>query len=71
MKQKLNRKAIAAIAASKGRFFGLTTKNGGVFNARLVKETPSYITFFDRNASQERKVAKTSVKNVRIAGRVV
>ena len=68
---KQNKKAIAAIANSSGRFFGLTTKSGEVFNARLVKETPYYITFFNRNAGSERKIAKTSVKNVRLAGEVL
>tara|TARA_R110000772_G_scaffold83055_1_gene175843 strand:- start:5600 stop:5806 length:207 start_codon:yes stop_codon:yes gene_type:complete len=67
---KMNNKAIAAIRESKGRFFGLTTKHG-THNARLVRETNNYITFVDRNSGAEHKVAKTSVKNVRIAGQVV
>lgn len=58
---KTNR-IVKAISASKGRFFGLTTRQGETLNAQFVRETPKYVVVRDRNASVMRKFAKTSLK---------
>lgn len=60
---KTNR-IVKAISESKGRFFGLTTRQGETLNAQFVRETPNYVVVRDRNASQVRKFAKTSLKTL-------
>lgn len=60
------RSALNSIRNSKGRFFGLYTNQGQVYNARLVKETDMYITIHDRNNGLDVKLAKTSIKSVNI-----
>ena len=64
---KQQRSALNSIRNSKGRFFGLYTKQGGVYNAQLVSETDKYITINDRNLNNTIKLAKTSIKSVNIA----
>jgi hypothetical protein len=64
---KLNRKqmsALKAIRATKGRFFGLKTVQGEVYNAQFLSETNNYITIFDRNNRSNRRLAKTSLASV-------
>lgn len=63
---KQQRSALKSIRNSKGRFFGLYTKQGGVFNAQLVSETDKYITIRDRNYNDTVKLAKTSIKSVNL-----
>lgn len=58
--------AVTKIRGSRGRFFGLYTKQGSVFNAQFVDETPCYITFWDRNGGRYRKVAKSSIDRVNL-----
>lgn len=58
---KTNR-IVKAISASKGRFFGLTTRQGETLNAQFVRETTKYVVVRDRNASVMRKFAKTSLQ---------
>jgi len=60
---KINR-IVKAISESKGRFFGLTTRQGETLNAQFVRETPKYVVVRDRNASVMRKFAKTSLKKL-------
>ena len=60
------RSALKSISDSKGRFFGLYTRQGGVYNAQLVAETAKYITVYDRNMGQKVKLAKSSVDHVNI-----
>jgi hypothetical protein len=60
------RSALKSIQNSKGRFFGLYTKQGAVYNAQLVGETDNYIVIRDRNCSDNFKLAKTSIKSVNI-----
>jgi len=69
MKQvtKKQRSAVTAIRNSKGRFFGLYTKQGSVHNAQLVNETDNYITVYDRNLGERVKLAKTSIEAVKIS----
>jgi hypothetical protein len=62
---------MGAIRQSKGRFFGLYTKQGESINARFVNETPSYVSIYDRNNNYERRLAKSSVIGVRISERNV
>lgn len=61
MNKRTNR-IVKAISASKGRFFGLTTRQGETLNAQFVRETPRYVVVRDRNARQTRKFAKTSLQ---------
>lgn len=64
---KLNRKqmsALKAIRATRGRFFGLKTIQGEVYNAQFLGETNNYITIFDRNNRSNRRLAKTSLASV-------
>lgn len=58
--------ALNAIRNSKGRFFGLYTTQGGVINAQFVSESDEYINIFDRNHRQHRRLAKTSVSEVKL-----
>lgn len=58
--------ALNAIRQSKGRFFGLYLTQGDVLNAQFVNETDAYINVFDRNNRSHRKLAKSSVAEVRL-----
>lgn len=60
---KTNR-IVKAISASKGRFFGLTTRQGETINAQFVRQTPKYVVVRDRNAKELRKFAKTSLQTL-------
>lgn len=68
---KQQNNVIDEIRNSKGRFFGLYTNNRPAINAQFQGETPSYITVYDRNARVKRKLAKSSVIGVYIAGSVI
>ena len=59
-------KIMKAIRGSKGRFFGLYTKSGEALNAQFVSESPSYVTVYDRNAKDQRKLAKTSLRGLKL-----
>ena len=49
----------------RGRIFGLRTKDGRRFNARLSRETQNYVTIADNNNyGTEVKIAKTNIANV-------
>ena len=52
------------MSVSRGRFFGMTTKQGETLNAQFVNETPRYVVVRDRNAKEIRKFAKTSLKSL-------
>jgi hypothetical protein len=67
MKNATLNQIMGEIRRSKGRFFGLYTKQGESINARFVNESPSYVSVYDRNNKLERKLAKTSVIGVRIS----
>jgi hypothetical protein len=71
MKNTTHNQIMGAIRQSKGRFFGLYTKQGESINARFVNETPSYVSIYDRNNNYERRLAKSSVIGVRISERNV
>lgn len=58
--RKTNR-IVKAISASRGRFFGLTTRQGETLNAQFIRETPQYVVVRDRNAQKIRKFAKSSL----------
>lgn len=55
---------VNAIANSRGRFFGLRTRQGENLNAQFVRETPCYVIVRDRNKAETRKFAKTSLSRV-------
>ena len=55
---------VKAMPSSRGRFFGLTTKQGETLNAQFVTATPKYVVVRDRNAQETRKFAKTSLKSL-------
>ena len=61
--KKTNR-IVKAISASRGRFFGLTTRQGETQNAQFVRETPQYVVVRDRNSRQVRKFAKSSLQKL-------
>jgi hypothetical protein len=61
--KKTNR-IVKAISASRGRFFGLTTRQGETLNAQFVRETPQYVVVRDRNSRQVRKFAKSSLQKL-------
>lgn len=63
-------KSIEVIENSRGHFFGLSTKQGEVLNARFVGSTPQYVRVYDRNAKQHRKFAKNSIASVSYRGGV-
>ena len=50
------------MSESKGRFFGLKTRQGENLNAKFIRETPEYVLVRDRNSNRVRKFAKTSLK---------
>jgi len=52
------------VRKTKGRFFGLHTTQGDLFNAQFLGETNNYITIYDRNARFNRRLAKTSLSKV-------
>ena len=56
-----------AIRNTRGRFFGLYTTQGEAMNAKLMGETDKYVQVYDRNAGENRKLAKTSICGVRLA----
>lgn len=61
---KKTNQIVKAISASRGRFFGLTTRQGETINAQFVRETPRYVVVRDRNAQETRKFAKTSLRKL-------
>ena len=58
---------ISLIRKSKGRFFGLTTKDGRTFNAQLRGETPKFVRVWDRNNDRQVTIAKTNLGNVTLS----
>lgn len=48
----------------KGRIFGLKTRDGRSFNARLVRETDCYITINDNNMLESVKISKANIASV-------
>jgi len=71
MSKTKHNKIMNAIRSSKGRFFGLYTKQGEAINAQFLSETPSYVNVYDRNGGCDRKLAKTSLSGVRLSNVVV
>lgn len=59
---------INVIEKSRGRYFGLSTKQGGTMNARFIGSTDKYIRVYDRNDKREVKLAKASVDTVNYGG---
>ena len=68
---KSNVSVLNAIRQSKGRFFGIYTKQGEAINARFYDETPSYMVIYDRNSDNYRRIAKTSLVGVRISSQTI
>mgnify|MGYP003136691042 CR=1 FL=1 len=65
--KKVNMRVMKAIRDSKGRFFGLYTKQGESLNAQLESETDQTIVIYDRNFNRTRRFSKASISGVRIA----
>ena len=65
--KKVNMRVMKAIRDSKGRFFGLYTKQGESLNAELESETDQTIVVYDRNFNRTRRFSKASISGVRIA----
>lgn len=53
-----------AVRGTKGRFFGLYTKQGESLNAQYLGESDSYINVYDRNNRRKRKIAKASLSGI-------
>lgn len=62
-KNKKINNIVKAMNESKGRFFGLKTRQGENLNAKFIRETPEYVLVRDRNSNRVRKFAKTSLKS--------
>jgi len=60
----MSRTVLKAIRNSKGRFFGLYTKQGESLNAQLQSETDKTIMVYDRNSKRSRRFSKTSITGV-------
>ena len=65
--KRVNTRVMKAIRNTRGRFFGLYTTQGEAMNAQLMGETDNYVQVYDRNAGENRKLAKTSISGVRLA----
>lgn len=65
-RQNNNMTILNTIRNSKGRFFGLQTKNE-TLNAQFRGETPSFVKVWDRNANRLRKFNKNSLVKANIA----
>jgi len=65
--KKVNMRVMKAIRDSKGRFFGLYTKQGESLNAQLESETDQTIVVHDRNFNRTLRFSKASISGVRIA----
>ena len=65
----MSKKMLNAIRNSKGRFFGLYTKQGESLNAQLQSETDQTIVVYDRNFNRTRRFSKTSIAGVRSASK--
>tara|TARA_R110001632_G_scaffold91581_3_gene196191 strand:+ start:512 stop:727 length:216 start_codon:yes stop_codon:yes gene_type:complete len=61
----MSNKMLNVIRNSKGRFFGLYTKQGESLNAQLQSETDQTIVIHDRNFNRTRRFSKTSIAGVR------
>jgi hypothetical protein len=61
----MSKSVLKAIRNSKGRFFGLYTKQGESLNAQLQSETNQTIVVYDRNFKRSRRFSKTSITGVR------
>ena len=66
----MNKKMLNAIRNTKGRFFGLYTKQGEVLNAQFRGESDQYLKVYDRNSKVDRRFAKTSVRGASIGSTV-
>lgn len=53
---------------TKGRIFGLSTYDGRQFNARVLAESPCYVTVWDNNRSASVKIAKSNILDIRCGG---
>jgi hypothetical protein len=62
--KKVNMRVMKAIRDSKGRFFGLYTKQGESLNAQLESETDQTIVVYDRNFNRTRRFSKASISGV-------
>jgi hypothetical protein len=65
--KRVNTRVMKAIRNTRGRFFGLYTTQGEAMNAQLMSETDNYVQVYDRNAGENRRLAKTSICGVRLA----
>ena len=67
--RKTNR-IVKAMTANSGRIFGLTTTREDL-NARYVSQSPQYVTVYDNNAQQERKLHKATLQGFRSGTTVI
>ena len=67
--RKTNR-IVKAITANRGRIFGLTTTREDL-NARYVSQSAQYVTVYDNNAQEERKLHKATLQGFRSGATVI
>ena len=58
------------MTANSGRIFGLTTTKEEL-NARYVSQSPQYVTVYDNNAQEERKLHKATLQGFRSGTTVI
>ncbi len=71
MNSKNQNKIVSVMRSSRGRFFGLTTKQGNQINARFINETPRYVRVYDRNRDCNLTIAKASLSGIRYDKQVI
>lgn len=59
------------LSGLRGRFFGIETAQGEKINAQLVSVTPSYVNVWDRNSDRVRRLAKSSIYSLSVAGKTI
>ena len=64
-------KIVNVMKNSKGRFFGLTVKNGSRINAQFVHETPNSVVIYDRNQFTRRRLMKTSLVSINLGSKKI
>jgi|DEB0MinimDraft_4_1074332.scaffolds.fasta_scaffold06158_3 hypothetical protein len=64
MNKTYSKAIVGELKNSKGRFTGIGTLDGRTFNAKVVRVTPHYVVFNDRNMGTDVKIALSSVSRV-------
>lgn len=60
-----------ALSETKGRFFGITKKDGTRLNAKLVKLTEHYAIVSEQNMGKTVKISKNNISQITMDGLVI